>query len=261
MATDRYDKEQTMKKRLILILFALMFVFSMTGCGKLQAPTVTINQSTFSGGDEIDLSWDEVKNADCYEVCFYISPFSDAKLARSIQLTDTTWQGSMQAGQYDIVVYAIRNGKQSDAAQTISITVESVSVPSWDDINYIFSCTYNQLQSKYGKAAVETDTGSSVIRSYESPVMDLTYPDNAGGECTQIDIYDSNYILFGTRIGVNTQSELIAGLNANKISYQTNSEAASAGFSLSTVFSYNDYTITFYNDSSYLISYVSISNR
>ena len=250
-----------MKKRLILILFALMLVFSLTGCGALQAPTVTINQSTFSGGDEIDLSWDEVKNADSYKVCFYISPFSDAKLARSIQLTDTAWQGSMSAGQYDVVVYAIRNGKQSEAAQTISITVASISVPSWDDISYICSCTYNQLQSKYGASSVETDTGSSLIRSYESPVIDLTYPDNAGGACKQIDIYDSNYILFGMKIGVNTQNELIAALNANKISYQTNSEAASAGFSLSTVFSYNNYTITVYNDSSYIISYVSVSNR
>lgn len=249
-----------MKRRLIFILTVMLILFLSAGCGKPETPQISINQTTFVGGDDIALKWNEVKDADSYKICFYITPFSDGKLARSIELTDTSWDGSMSAGQYDIVVYALRRGNASDVSQVISITVESESVPSWDDINYIFSSTYDQLQSKYGVAAVETDTGSSVIRSYDSPVIDLTYPDNAKGTCKQIDIYDENFILFGLHITTNTQSDLTAALESNGITYENNSETTSAGLSLYTEFTYKNYTVLVHTDNSGLISYVTVKN-
>ncbi len=245
-------------KKLYITILLMVIGIVLCGCSSLKSPQITANSEVFGGGDKIVLNWDEVKNADSYKVNFYIYPLSENKLARSIELTPTEWEGVMPAGKYDVVVYAKKNSSLSESSNKITITIESQSIPSWDDINYIFNSTGSQIENKYGLASFQSDTGTSIIKSYDDPIIDLTYLNSKPGTCSQIDINDSRFILFGLRISVNTQAELISALTQNKITYENSTTDSTAGVSKSTTFTYNKYNFTVYIDKNNKLSRISI---
>jgi hypothetical protein len=119
-----------MKRRLIFILTVMLILF-LPQDAESRNTQISINQTTFVGATILRSHGMRSKMQTVIRSVFISTPFSDGKRARSIELTDTSWDGSMSAGQYDIVVYALRRGNASDVSQVISITVESESVPSW----------------------------------------------------------------------------------------------------------------------------------
>ena len=178
----------------------------------------------------------------------------------SVELADTSWQGTLPIGKYDIVVSALKNNKPGESSAKMTVEIQPESVPSWSDIEYIFSSSYEDINEVYGEPAVESDTGESIIRSYDEPTIDLFYPDN-DDICSQIDIYDPDYILLGLSIGANTQAQLLSALNNNDIAYENITVDTSAGLSISTKFTYNDYAFNVFIDANNAISYISIKEE
>jgi hypothetical protein len=230
----------------------------LAGCTQVASPEVTANQTVFTANDTVTISWTSVDDADSYQICFYIFPLSDDRLARSVEQTQTTWEGTLPQGKYDVVVYAMRNEKCGDASEKITVTIEAESVPSWEEINTIFASSNSDLSDTYGEPYAESDTGSELIESYETPAIDVVYKDDV---CTRLDIYEPDYILFGLSIGENTQAELLSKLNEEDISYENDTETTTAGSNIYTVFSYNGYQFTVYIDTDNLISYVSLTTE
>ena len=248
------------KNKILVALSIILILISVGGCAALQAPDTQINGDLFSDGDQIAITWDAIEKAESYKVYFYLYPLSDDKLSGSIELSDTSWQGTLPIGKYDIVVAALKKNKAGESSAKMTIEIQPKSVPSWNDIEYIFSSSYDEIEAVYGEPAVESDTGESIIRSYDKPIIDLFYPDN-DDICSQIDIYDPDYILFGLRIENNTQAQLISALNNNDIIYENIKVNTSAGLSVSTEFTYNDYIFTVYIDANDIISYISLRNK
>ncbi len=245
-------------KRVFLISLLLMAAFIFSGCSAPNATRLSINNELFSAGDKIKLSWDSVEDAESYKVSFYIYPLSENKLARSVELTELTWDGDMPMGKYDVVVFAKKKKTLSDSSNKITFTVESQSIPGWDDINYIFVSTSDQVAKKYGTPSVESNTGTSVLKTYDNPEFDLTYSEANSGKCSQIDIYDKRFILFKLTLGVNTQADLLSALTQNNISYENLAGRTNAGANKYTQFNYNDYQFLVYVDSKNLLSFITI---
>ncbi len=248
-----------MYKNKILVAITIIFILiTVAGCASLEAPDTQINGDLFSDGDQIAITWDAIDNAESYKVYFYLYPLSDDKLSGSVELPDTSWQGTLPIGKYDIVVSALKNNKPGESSAKMTVEIQPKSIPSWSDIEHIFSSAYEDIETVYGEPAVESDTGEAIIRSYDEPIIDLFYPDD-DDICSQIDIYDPDYILLGLSIGTNTQAQLLSALNNNEITYENSTVNTSAGLSVSTKFTYNDYVFIVYIDANDILSYITIN--
>ena len=248
------------KHKIFIASLIIVVLIAVSGCVSLEPPKTEINGDLYSDGDQIEITWDAIENAESYKVSFYLYPLSDNKLSGSVELSETSWQGTLPIGKYDIVVSALKNNKPGKSSAKMTVEIQPESVPSWNDIEYIFSSSYENINTVYGEPVVESDTGESIIRSYDKPTIDLFYLDN-DDICSQIDIYDPDYILFGLRIGTNTQAQLLSALNNNDIPYENITVNTSAGLSVSTKFTYHDYIFNVYIDANNAISYVSIEKE
>ena len=248
------------KNKILVALSITLILITVGGCVALDTPDAQINGDLFSDGDQISITWDEIDKAESYKVLFYLYPLSDDKLSGSVELSDTSWQGTLPIGKYDVVVTALKNNKPSESSTKMTVEIQPKSVPSWNDIEYIFSSSYDEIEAFYGEPAVESDTGESIIRSYDKPIIDLFYLDN-DTVCSQIDIYDPDYILFDLTIENNTQAQLLSALNNNDIAFENIKVNTSAGLSVSTEFTYNNYFFTVYIDANDIISYISIEKE
>lgn len=246
------------KNKILVALSIMLILVSVGGCATLEAPDTQINGDLFSDGDQIAITWDAIEKAESYKVSFYLYPLSDDKLSGSVELSDTSWQGTLPIGKYDIVVAALKNNKPGESSAKMTVEIQPKSIPSWSDIEYIFSSSYEDIKTVYGEPSVQSDTGESIIYSYDKPIIDLFYPDN-DDICSQIDIYDSDYILFGLRIEKNTQAQLLSALNNNDIAYENIKVDTLAGLSVSTKFTYNDYIFIVYIDANDILSYITIN--